>query len=67
MTMHIPYIDLEIKLIILTRRGRVVLDIKEHGKLIAVRNYTRRYQCGLSVATKYINKVKGEMERAKSN
>lgn len=65
--MYIPYIDLEIKLVILSKKSRVVLDIKEHGSLKAAVNYRNRYKCTLKETADYIRKVKGEMESAKSN
>lgn len=60
--MRIPYIDLEIKLVILTKKSRVVHNLKNHGKIEAVRRYMMRYKCGLGIALNYIRKVEGEMK-----
>lgn len=65
--MYIPYIDLEIKLVILTKKGRVVRDIIEHGKIETVKRYMKRYKCGLSEALNYIRKAEGETNNVKGH
>lgn len=65
--MYIPYIDLEIKLVILTKKGRIVRDLKEHGKIYAVKQYMMRYKCGLGTALNYINTLEGELNNVKGH
>lgn len=62
--MYIPYIDIDIKLVILTKKSRVVQDLKDHGRIGAVKLYMLRYKRGLKESLNYIRKVEGEMKSA---
>lgn len=54
--MFIRLFDIEINLSILTRKQRVLLDLRE-SRMWAVKSYKYRYGCTIEEALNYIRKV----------
>lgn len=58
--MHLKLFDIEINLQIITRRGRVVEDLKTIGFSKSVVNYQKHYKCKLFEAYTYVKTIEAE-------